>query len=227
MIKRFVILDFRKGNFMILNPKQTTVAYRCPSCGAGVMSAVGFFNLSADMIKLKCDCGGSEMSLVYGKDGKVRFNVPCFLCPTPHQYTLSSNVFFDKDLFVLPCPYSGINIAMMGETNNVKAELARTELELLDMLEQSGLQSFEELHSEQSISDPQVIEIITYVIKELDEEGKIKCRCEQGEESEYELEFLADSIQLTCKKCGASKRIFTQSLIDAHEFLNADSIELE
>ena len=212
---------------MILKPKQTTVAYRCPSCGAGVMSAVGFFNLSADMIKLKCDCGGSEMSLVYGKDSKVRFTVPCILCPKPHQFTLSSNVFFEKELFVLPCPYSGINIAMMGEVNNVKAELARTELELLDMLEQSGLQSFESLHSEQGISDPQVMEIITYVIKELDEEGKISCRCEGGSSGDYELEFLPDSVRISCKKCGASKQIFTQSLIDAHEFLNADSLELE
>ena len=62
------------------------------------MSAVGFFNLSADMIKLKCDCGGSEMSIVYGKDSKVRVGVPCILCPNPHQFTLSSSVFFEKDL---------------------------------------------------------------------------------------------------------------------------------
>ena len=212
---------------MILNPKQTTVAYRCPSCGAGVMSAVGFFNLSADMIKLKCDCGGSEMSIVYGKDSKVRIKVPCILCPNPHQYTLSSNVFFDKELFVIPCPYSDINIAMMGDVNNVKAELARTELQLLDMLEESGVQSLDAFRTEQTISDPQVIEIITYVIKELDEEGKIICKCKDGEAGDYELEFFSDSIKLSCKRCGASKQIFTQSLIDAHEFLYADSIELE
>ena len=212
---------------MVIETKTTTLAYRCPHCGSGVISAVGMFSLSADMVKLKCTCGKSELTAVYTNDKKVRLSVPCILCPNPHQYTLSSNVFFDKELFVLPCPYSGINIAMMGETNNVKAELARTELELLDMLEQSGLQSFESLHSGQSLSDPQVMEIITYVIKELDEEGKIKCRCEDGEESEYELEFLSDSIILSCEKCGASKQIFTQSLIDAHEFLNADSIELE
>ena len=212
---------------MVLDPKQTTVAYRCPKCGAGVMSVVGLFNLSADMLKLKCDCGGSEMSVVYTKDSKIRFTVPCILCPNPHQYTLSSNIFFDKELFVLPCPYSSINIAMMGETNMVKAELARTELELLDMLEKSGIHDFDEIKGEQSISDPQIIEIITYVIKELDEEGKIHCRCQDDAEKQYELEFLSDSIRVSCKACGASKQIFTQSLIDAHEFLNADSLELE
>ena len=30
---------------MILDPKKTTVAYRCPSCGAGVMSVVGISTL--------------------------------------------------------------------------------------------------------------------------------------------------------------------------------------
>ena len=41
------------------------------------MSAVGLFALKADMLKLKCECGKSEMSIVYGKDGKVRLTVPC------------------------------------------------------------------------------------------------------------------------------------------------------
>ncbi len=212
---------------MVLEPKQTTVAYRCPRCGAGVMSVVGFFNLSADMIKLKCDCGGSEMTVMRGKDGKINFSVPCILCPEPHRFTLSSNNFFTKDLFLLPCPYSGINIAMMGEVNSVKAELARTELELLDMLEKSGIENFDEIKGEQTLSDPQVLEILIYVIKELDEEGKIYCHCEEDRGKEYEIEFLRESMKVTCKCCGASKEIPTASLIDAHEFLHADSLTLD
>ena len=214
---------------MVLENKQTTVAYRCPHCGAGVMSAVGIFNLSADMIKLKCSCGKSEMKIVYGKDGKIRFTVPCMLCPNPHNFNVSSNIFFNKELFVLPCPYSNINICMMGETNHVKAELSRTEIELLDMLEKSGLESFDALHGEeQSVFDPQVTEIVTYVIKELDEEGRIHCKCNNdGLESEYEAEIRPDGVFVSCKKCGASKFIATDSLINAHAFLNADSLELE
>ena len=191
------------------------------------MSLVGIFNLSADMLRLKCSCGHSEMTIVYKKDGQVRFTVPCILCPTPHNFTVSSNIFFGKELFVLPCPYSDINICMMGETNHVKAELSRTELELMDMLEKTGLESFDELHGEQYISDPQVTEIVTYVIKELDAEGNIHCRCENGGEGEYDAEIRQDGIMVTCRKCGASKLIATDSLIRANDFLNADSLELE
>ncbi|MBR2293084.1 MAG: hypothetical protein IKA44_02080 [Clostridia bacterium] len=212
---------------MVLQPKQTTVAYRCPHCGAGVMSVVGIFNLSADMLKLKCSCGESEMTVVYGKDGKIRFTVPCILCPTPHNFSVSSSLFFGKDLFVLPCPYSDINIAMMGDTNHVKAELSRTELELLDLLEENGLENFEAFRSEQTLSDPQVTEIVTYVIKELDAEGRIHCRCAEGEEGDYDAEICADGVKVTCNRCGATKLIPTDSMIGAHEFLNADSLELE
>ena len=91
-------------NTMVLETKKTTVAYRCPHCGAGIMSAVDIFALKADMIKLKCTCGKSEMSVVDTKDGKVRLTVPCMLCAQPHIFTVSNSLFFGKDLFVLPCP---------------------------------------------------------------------------------------------------------------------------
>ncbi len=214
---------------MILESKQTTVAYRCPHCGAGVLSAVGIFNLHADMVKLKCSCGQSEMKIVYGKDGTVRFTVPCILCPNPHHFSLSANLFFDKELFVFPCPYSDINICMLGESNHVKAELSRTELELLDLLEKNGIDSFDMLRGENEpfLSDPQVTEIVTYVIRELDAEGKIRCRCPEGKEGNYEAEIRRDGVFVSCPDCGASKLIAADSLIHAHEFLNADHLELE
>ena len=212
---------------MVLETKKSTVAYRCPACGSGVMSVVDTFRLSADMVKLKCECGGSEMVMVKTGDGKVRFTVPCMLCPKPHNFTVSTNLFFDKELFVLPCPYSDLNVAMMGESNHVKAELSRTELQLLDMLEKSGVESLDVFHSEQYLTDPQVLEIVSYMIKELDDEGKIYCRCDGESEGDYELEMTVEGLKVSCRKCGASKTVPTNSLIQANEFLNADSLTLE
>lgn len=213
---------------MILDPKKTTVAYRCPSCGAGVMSVVGLFNLNADMVKLKCDCGESAMTLVYTNDSKVRISVPCVLCPNPHSFTVSSSIFFKNELFLLPCPYSDINIAMTGETNSVKAELARSELELLELLEKSGVDSFDALHSSaESYANPEVMEIVTYMLRELDEEGKIECNCQKDAEGDYELEFLENVAKISCKNCGCQKSIPTDSLMAAHDLLNADKLKLE
>lgn len=215
---------------MILEPKNATLAYRCPHCGSGVISAVSPFSIGADMIKLKCECGKSEMQLVFGSDGKVRISVPCMLCPKPHNFTVSKSILFGRDLFLLPCPYSDINICFMGDTNKVKAELSKTELELLDMLEKSGIEGgIEALHAADSaeiLPDPQIYDIIMFVIRDLEEENKIFCRCKPGE-GQYEAEVLDYGINVRCTKCGASQMIPTDSLLAANAFLNADSLHLE
>ena len=231
---------------MLLNEKRTTVAYRCPDCGGGIMSAVGLFNLSADMVKLKCTCGKSELKIVYNRDNTVRLTVPCLICSQPHTFTVNSSLFFSDELFVLPCPYSDINIAFTGEMNAVKAELARTELELLDMLEEHGITDFSALHGdEKDLPDPQIMDIILFVIDDLDAEGKIYCTCHPenpdgghpdpaegaaddpaDQESRYEAEITDEGIKLTCRVCGASTVIPTDSMLSAHAFLNADSVHL-
>ena len=211
---------------MVLDVKKTTVAYRCPKCGGGVMSVVGMFNLSADMLRLKCDCGGSEMTLVRGREGSVAITAPCVLCPEPHRYTLSSNSFFERDIFSLLCPFTGLDTVITGETERVKAALAKNELELLELLEESKLDSFEDIKGEQNIFDPQVIEILTFMIKELDEEGRIRCACEGDGEREYDLEFLPEAMRISCKCCGASADMPIGSLIAANDLLEIDELVL-
>ena len=215
---------------MVLEPKNTTVAYRCPHCGSGVLSAVSPFSIGADMVKLKCECGKSEMSIVFGKDNKVRLSVPCMLCPKPHNFTVTNSLFFGKDVFLLPCPYSDINICFMGDMNRVKAELSKTELELLDMLEKSGIEggldAIRAADETEILPDPQIYDIIMFVIKDLEEEGKIYCNCQDGN-GEYEAEVLDYGIKVRCKKCGAEQMIPTDSLLAANAFLNADSLHLQ
>lgn len=215
---------------MILESKQTTLAYRCPHCGAGVMSLVGLFSLSSHMMKLKCDCGNSEMTAVYGKDDKIRLTVPCIVCPNPHHFTVSKSLFFGKDLFTVPCPYSNINLVVMGDSNSVKAELARGELELLDMMEKNGITDLSTLRDQEDapLSDPQILDVVMFVIHELDAEGKIYCNCpESDEEREYDVQITEDGILVSCRACGASRLIPTDSCLSAHAFLNSDALYLE
>lgn len=217
---------------MVLDSKQTTVAYRCPHCGAGVISIVGMFSLSANMFRLKCPCGKSEMTVVRTDDDKLRITVPCIVCPKPHSYLLSPKLFFGKELFALNCQYSDLNICFIGEENHVKAELARTELELLDLLEKNGIESFEALHAqnEQTLTDPQIYDIIMFVINELDEDKAIRCSCNRnddaGEDREYEVEVLDSCIRVSCSVCGDYVDIPTDTLIGAYDFLGATSLEL-
>ncbi len=215
---------------MVLDSKQTTVAYRCPHCGAGVLSAVNVFSLSADMVKLKCTCGKSEMSVVSGNDGKIRLTVPCLACTTPHIFTLNQSLFYGKDLFTMQCPYvSDFTLAFVGEMNQVKAELARTELALLDLMEKCGINDPSSLREEEKIlSDPQVLDIVMFVIHDMDAEGKIYCKCPEDDNGrEYDVEILDEGVKVTCRQCGASRLIPTDSRLGAHAFLNADALYLE
>ena len=77
------------------------------------------------------------------------------------------------------------------------------------------------------MTDPQVLEVVLFVIRDLDEEGKILCRCAPEEEHEYDAEILSEGVRVSCKRCGASKLIPAGSLMEANDFLNCDSLTLE
>ena len=215
---------------MILDPKKTTVAYRCPSCGAGVMSVVSPFNLKADMIKLKCDCGNSEMKLIFKSDSKVQITVPCMLCPNPHNYTVANSLFFKEDIFILSCPYADLNLAMTGDINQVKAELAKGELQLLELVEQSTAKAigvYNSMFNYNTYANPEIKEAITSMIYELDDEGKIECDCTPDSEGDYELTFGFETAELKCKKCNCIKTFSTDSLMEVNRLIGLDKLKLE
>jgi hypothetical protein len=80
------------------------------------------------------------------------------------------------------------------------------------------------------------------VIDDMEAEGKIYCHCHpdpnqeateaanyeawNSEESRYEAEVTDEGIRLTCRHCGASTLIPTDSMLSAHAFLHADSVHL-
>lgn len=215
---------------MVLDAKNTTLSYRCPKCGAAVMSGINMFSLTADMLKLKCSCGESDMTIVNNKDGRVRLTVPCMLCASPHHFTLNKTLFFGKDLFCMPCPYTDINICCVGDENHVKAEMSRSELELLQLLEDNGLTDFHDLQSGEDDAfptDPQVRDIVMFVIHDLDAEGKIKCHCSDDvTDRQYDADIENEGIRVSCRACGASRLIPTDSSLAAHDFLHCDSLDL-
>lgn len=212
---------------MILDPKQTTVAYRCPECGSVVRGAVGMFSLTADMLRLKCPCGGSALEIVYTRDKKMRLTVPCFVCPSPHTYLVSSAVFFKNEIFTLACTCSGIDICFIGSESAVDRAIEENERELYELAGENGVSLLAQARDEvdlDSISDPQVIDVLRYVLSELSEEGNIHCHCADG--GEYELQLGDESVYIVCNKCDAQLEIPAGSVDAAYAFLNADSITL-
>ncbi len=213
---------------MILEAKETTIAYRCPHCGKTILSMVGIFALTGDLIKLKCDCGESELILTYQKDEKIRLSVPCFFCPRPHQYTLSPTVFFDRDLFTLECAYSGLDVCYIGKKDLVLQAAKDSDAQLAALLEEAGVPNFRSLYEEDEEleHDPQIESIVSLTIENLLEEKKITCNCADRTEQEIHFEFLADSLLVYCKHCGATKMLPVSNMTTALAFLESDQIDL-
>lgn len=209
---------------MILDQKKTTLAYRCPSCLGVPTSMVGAFSLSGDLFKLKCTCGGSHLSVEKTSDGKIRLTVPCLVCPTPHTYVISQKVFFGSDIFVIPCNLSGIDICFIGKEKEVGSAVLRSNDEILKALGDTPIDSLK--GNDDDYTDPAVFDMITYVISDLLDEGKIYCNCPDGH-GEYEASILKDSVEIRCKNCGASKTIEARGTYDAEQFLHTTELKLD
>ncbi|MBQ6677461.1 MAG: hypothetical protein IJM71_05370 [Clostridia bacterium] len=210
---------------MVLDNTKTAVAYRCPACGSLVRSIVGIFSLTADSIKLKCPCGGSALDLVYTRDKKIRLSVPCFICPNGHSYTVSTSVFSEKDALSLTCPYSGVDICFIGGEDAVTKRVEESDRELAELLGDASVTDFPtDADEKRELSDPQVLDIVTYVIDELRDEGKLYCGCADG--GDFEVKIGDAEVTVRCRKCGRLAHIPADSVSAAHAFLEIDSLTL-
>lgn len=224
---------------MILDSKETTIAYRCPKCGKFIFGIVGIFTLSGDLIKLKCDCGGSELKIAYTSDDKLRITVPCLFCPAPHNYLLTSGAFFDRDILSLSCTYSGLDVCFIGEKDKVSQAAREADLQLLDLLEDAGFDDLEafmqgknSVEGEDNVDEDyridyaQIEDVVRFMLAELKEDGDIECGC-NDKEPDCDFDFKGDSVVIYCRKCGYEKRIPMSSTLAANAFLHTDVLTLE
>lgn len=216
---------------MVLESKQTCIGYRCSHCGGGVKSIVGVFSLSGNMMKLMCPCGASELTITRTNDGKLRITVPCMLCGKDHSFTISEGLFYNKDSFVYSCPYTGMPLVFIGNHDTVAAGLESSEKELKKILEEMGVDDLgkffgelDKLDEEEKPLDPSLFDAVMYVIKDLMEEGRISCCCDDGE---YDVAVSDDHVKVYCKSCGASKDIPTDSELAVRAFIETDHLKLE
>lgn len=116
----------------MIKDKNTTVGYHCPFCGMSILNEINIFSMNGNLIKMKCVCGGSELIATITKDRKIRLTMPCIVCPNSHSFTISSGIFFERELFSFSCTFTAINICFIGKNQKVYEALKKNEEELLD-----------------------------------------------------------------------------------------------
>lgn len=210
---------------MISKGIKTTLAYRCPSCGGVPTSAINVFSISGDLFRFKCSCGGSEMTIERTQDKKYRLTYPCLLCPRPHTQVLSRNLVFGEDIFMIPCATCGIDLVFFGEENKVSEAIQKSNEEIALSLGKSKL---DDLVAEQkeTFYDPQILDIVTFVINDLSEDGRVYCNCKNGE-GDYSCQIFDDHLTVSCSCCGAKLEVGLTSTIEAYDFLHSEELRLK
>ena len=215
---------------MILTPRQRQIADRCPECGDAVFGLVGRFAMKANLLRLKCDCRrGSALDISATNDGKIRLSVPCIFCRQNHSFLISESIFFNRDKFLLNCPYTGMDISFIGDEDGIREELERTQKELerllsdLEAEELSDIQP-QDMNEDEILPDPAVYDTLRFIVKDLEEEGRIKCPCKDGS---YDLRFTDGGMEVYCERCGATHKFSAVSPTMAEEYLDLDEIILK
>lgn len=209
---------------MILEPKNIDIAYRCDECGGTVRTVVGALALSGDMLKLKCDCGGSELTINKTSDGKYRFTVPCVFCDSPHTFVISRKTLMLRELFTFPCPYAGMDILFIGDEKQVDEAIEKSDDELSELL---GEQSFDDIKKpeDEEWGDAHLQDLILFSLGELAEDDAIKCDCPDG--GDFVVTPHPDRVEIACKKCGCKREISCEEgSIGAHVLFDCDTFRL-
>ena len=214
---------------MVLKPKETHLAYRCPNCLSAVKGLFGDFIPDAGMLRLKCPCGKSRMQVIPSPDRrKIRFDVPCLFCRQDHRFSVSRGVAFGDRLFLLNCPYTNTDIGFLGSEDEVDQALDRQLLELSKLAGMLGVKNLRDLTPEEAeeegvLPDAQVHDVIRFIVKEMEADGAITCPCNGGS---YETAMTENGILVYCPSCGASHLFPANSVSDAEQFLHCESLEL-
>ena len=235
---------------MVIDQMQTTVGYFCPVCGTGVISMVGAFQLNGDMMRLKCPCHNSALTITMAHGGEqIILESPCFVCPGTHRYQIRRETCYSTDLLCLPCSVSGVDTCFIGKKEQVCKAMDETEQQLLQTLQQAGLDiapnerltdvAARELHMERgpyagdgnfdhsvNFDDNHIMDMISFVLKDMMEAGDITCRCEKGK-GDYEIIPTKDGFTVHCKHCNAARTVPCNSSLSAEAFLESTSLHLE
>ncbi len=215
---------------MVLTLKETMIAFRCNKCGMASIGRIGELDLKSSMRRLTCSCGESELTLVVQRNGKIKITAPCMFCPDPHSYTLASDSFFKRELFVLGCTFTGFPTVIIGEAERVAEELDRSAQEIIDNYpELSEINGEGESNGgEEDQIESAVALIMEELLRDMKQSGRIECRCGKGEGS-YIGGFSGGVLSVRCTECGAEKSTEPQGISDLTAFLeeNGSGMRLE
>lgn len=205
--------------------KKVRVAYRCPFCASVITSDITKNSLDRPL-KLTCiECHKSALEINKTPSGSIELNVPCLMCPHPHPYKISEEMFFGKDIITLPCSFTGLDICFIGEEDLVEDEIDASAAAIRELTENTDEQDDNAKKSANlMVADMNVMREVLFAIGNLDEDKKITCSC-GSHAVKAVIDY--DKVKIFCKVCGKSTEIPARTRFDANDAIELDEINIE
>lgn len=195
----------------MLVPARVAIALRCPFCGKTDIHELSLFAFSGSgHIRFDCGCGHHQGSIARRK-GRMVVQVPCYLCDGLHQLEYSPQEFWAGDLEPITCPETGLHLGILGPPEAVGQFTGPAEEEL----DPTALADY--------FVNPEVMYEVLAAVHELDEQGRLLCRC-GNTDIEYELQ--PDRLDLVCSRCGSRRSMTATADEDADKARRTRRLEL-
>ena len=194
----------------------TTLAIRCPECGALEFHNLSRFDLSGrGKLQVKCSCGAFLLGVVSKAPNSYWLQIPCVFCETKHLREISGVRLWGKSTIYLLCPESGLELGFIGKCEEVK-ELA----ESLD----TGLETLiDELGYDEYFNNPEVMHQVMECLQGIADNGDLYCQCGN---TRIEVDVFLDRLELHCKECDSINIIYAETEEDLRVIQQVDTIEL-
>ena len=112
-------------------------------------------------------------------------------------------MFFEKDIFLLSCSYSGLDICFIGDDDKVEEELDRTESIIMDLLADAKDDENAEVQSDMLTADTNVVREVLFAL-----EGHSRKRSPAASAEAMRSRCLSIMIRYTLSARSAAKKKF-------------------
>ncbi len=213
------------------------IAFRCSDCGTAIVGDLNLFVLGGQEMHLACpDCQeeAAELIVKMTEGKKLQFSIPCLTCPTPHRFTVDTEVIFSRDLFILQCPMTALDLCFVGDQARVEEALEENRKQLIALTamedefnedeEEMSEEEWEEFKEHPPLLDAVLMGQMLYLVRDLAEDQKIYCSCG---ETNIDFHLLPDGLAFSCPSCQAAKVFPAHSESDVHRLEELSEIRLD
>lgn len=195
------------------------LAFKCNACDHVQLCDISIFNmLQKENSILKCQCKGTYIRLIKINDDKFKLAIYCSKCDDTHIFLLSRKAIFSKKISIIYCPYSKLELCVIGRNRDVV-------LEEIDRIERKIEQYVnQKCNNKGSFTNSKVVFESLDRIGKIIKQGKVICKCGSTDIAVF---VLKDRLLLRCNRCMAKKEIMVTSNKDLMNLVNKKGIILE